>query len=111
MIENILENIIEVQLYKTKYILCNEVEYAELNELISAASGYPDKTGTNIYAPLVPVMSANVYAKDIEGLDTEELLVASRCVLPIVADLQEYRQELILGFDLVETYEPLTNNI
>ncbi len=102
-----IESIIEEILYKTKYILCNETEYAELNELISAASGYPDETGTNIYAPLVPVMSANVYAKDIEGLDIEELLEPSKCVLPIVADLQEYRQELILGFDLIETYEPL----
>jgi hypothetical protein len=102
-----IENIIEVQLYKTKYILCNEVEYAELNELISAASGYPDKTGTNIYAPLVPVMSACVYAKDIDGKDTEVLLEPSKCVLPIVADLQEYRQELILGFDLVNSYTHL----
>ena len=84
------------QLFKTKYILCSEEQYNELNELISIASGYPDKTDTHIYADIIPI-------KDIDN----------NCVLPIVGDIQEFRSELIEGYSLVDTYKlikPINND-
>lgn len=76
-------------LYKTKYILCTEAEYESIGYMIRQLSGYPDSTGTERYAPEIPIRNIN-----------------NNCVLAITGDLQETRAELFTGYEMKENYEP-----
>ena len=102
-----IENIEEIQLLKTMYILCTLAQYRALAKSINKVRGYPDtEDGTTRYAPLVPQMTAIEYVKDSEGKDTAIVETPSQCVLPILADLQKLHPELFVNYTLVDSYTP-----
>jgi hypothetical protein len=92
----------QIQIYKTMYALLTEQLYAELNQTISKAKGYPDDSDTVRYAPIIPEKAkANIqFADGVETFDTV-------CVMPITAEVQEFYPEAIEGIKLAESYTTL----
>lgn len=95
----------ETILYKTKYIVLETIEeWQTIVNVINVIRNYPNnENGTLIYLD-APIMSAQIIDEN------DIVIVESKFVLPVLADLQEFNSELFANYTLVETFEQQINN-
>jgi len=93
----------EKVLFKTMYILFENIEdWQQLVDAINTVRGYPNELIDTENYISEPLLSAEI--KD----ENEVVIEASKFVLPVMADLQEFNPELFINYILVENYSPLT---
>lgn len=101
-----MEEIIEIaEVKSTKYILLLVTEYAGLNERISEAMGFDVGLPTERYAPVVPMLAkVNIQFTEVgdEMVETYDTIP----VMPITATVQDSYPNLLVGYELIESYTP-----
>ncbi len=99
------ESIEEKVLFKTKYILFQNIEdWQRVVDAINTVRGYPNELNDTENYISEPLISAEI--KD----ENDVVIEASKYVLPIMADLQENYSYLFAGMELVDDYQILTLN-
>ena len=106
-----MEEIIEiVEVKSTKYVLLSISEYEMLNDRISDAMGFDLGLPTERYAPVIPMLAkVNIQFTDVGEEVTETYDTVP--VMPITATVQELYPNLLVCYELIESYVPYGEDV
>lgn len=103
--EEIVETIETIEVKSTKYVVMSIDKYETLNHQISEAMGFDVGLPTERYAPVVPMLAkVNIQFTDVgdEMVETYDTIP----VMQITATVQDSYPNLLVGYELIESYTP-----